>query len=117
MFGKTPQINLQHINPTSKMSLKMSCLMACNNDIERAEQLYNFIAGDLGQLPDFDPVKPSIISQITDGANNIFGWLDANGEKIMKGYQFIQAMRGGGVPPVSAPAAAPVDIPPIPQPK
>lgn len=116
MFGKTPQMNLQHINPTSKLALKMSCLTACNNDIDQAERLYNFIAGDMANLPDFDPVKPSIINQITDGANNLFGWLDANGEKLMKGYQFIQAMRGGGMPP-SVPAAPPVDIPPIPQPK
>lgn len=116
MFGKPPQMNLQHINPTSKLALKMSCLTACNNDIDQAERLYNFIAGDMANLPDFDPVKPSIINQITDGANNLFGWLDANGEKLMKGYQFIQAMRGGAMPP-AVPAAPPVDIPPIPKPK
>lgn len=115
MFGK-PQMNLQHINPTSKMALKMSCLTACNNDIDQAERLYNFIAGDMANLPDFDPVKPSIINQITEGANNLFGWLDANGDRLMKGYQLIQTLRGGGVPPVVEAAAPPVDVPPIPQP-
>lgn len=116
MFGKPPQINLQHINPTSKMALKMSCLTACNNDINQAERLYNFIAGDLGNLPDFDPVKPSIITQITDGANNLFGWIDANSDRLIKGYQLIQSLRGSGIPSVVEATAPPVDVPPIPQP-
>ena len=50
MFGK-PQIDLTQIRATSKLSLKMSCLAACGNDVDKAEKLYRFIAEDLSNLP------------------------------------------------------------------
>ena len=117
MFGKqqTPSIDVARIRPTSKLSLKMSCLVACNNNIEEAERLYNFMADGLDALPDFDPVKPSTFEQIRGGANELFGWIGAHKDDIMQGVQFFQALRGRGVPvpPVAAP---PTDIPPLPKP-
>ena len=54
MFGRnTPQIDLAQIRPSSKMSLKMSCLSACGNNVEEAQKLYDFIASDIN-LPDTD---------------------------------------------------------------
>lgn len=63
MFGK-PQIDLTQIRATSKLSLKMSCLAACGNDVDKAEKLYRFIAEDLSNLPDIDPAKASVVEQI-----------------------------------------------------
>ena len=93
----------------------MSCLMACDNNIEEAERLYNFVADGLENLPDFDPVKPSTMDQIRGGANELFGWIGAHKEDILQGWQFLQAMRGKAlpVPPASAP---PANIPPLPKP-
>lgn len=42
------------INPSSKIALKISCLQACGNDVDKAEKLYKFVAEDIASLPDFD---------------------------------------------------------------
>ena len=52
MFGQN-KINMTAIRPTSKIALKISCLQACGNDLEKAERLYDFVAKDM-ELPDFD---------------------------------------------------------------
>lgn len=31
------------INPSSKIALKISCLQACGNDVDKAEKLYKFL--------------------------------------------------------------------------
>lgn len=115
MFGK-PQIDFTQIRPTSKLTLKLSCLAACGNNVEQAELVYNFIAGDMKDLPDFDVPPVSTFEQIKTGANNLFGWIGEHRDQLMEGWNFIQAMRGGNMIPV-APAVPPTDIPPIPAPK
>lgn len=96
---------------TSKMALKMSCLVACKNDINEAERLYDFLTKDITDLPDLDPVRPTVMQQVKQGADELFGWLNAHGEDIAKGWSMIQSLRGGAVPTPSAP---PADVPPIP---
>lgn len=111
MFGRnTPQIDLAQIRPSSKMSLKMSCLAACGNNVEEAQKLYDFIASDIN-LPDTDVMPPSGFDKFKSSAESIFGWIGEHKEALMEGFNMIQAMRGG----VSTTAAVPpTNVPPLP---
>lgn len=111
MFGKT-QIDLSQVRPTSKLSLKMSCLAACGNDVDKAERLYKFLSEDIATLPDFDPVKSSVIDQIKEGANDLFGWIGEHKADLIDGWNLIQTIRGGNT--ISMPGTPPADVPPIP---
>lgn len=97
--------------PTSKIALKTSCLRACDNDLDKAEKLYEFFAKDLGNLPDFDVAPPSAFEQAKQMIGNAFSWIDSNQEKIVGYYQLFQQMRGGELP--IAPQPMP-NVPPIP---
>lgn len=83
------------INPSSKISLKLSCLMACDRDIEKAERLYNFLADGVETMPDFDIPNPSIYEQIKQGAGQFFGWIKENKNDLIDAYSFIQQIRAG----------------------
>lgn len=83
------------INPSSKISLKLSCLMACDRDIEKAERLYKFLADGVETMPDFDIPNPSVYEQIKQGAGQFFGWIKENKGDIIDAYSFIQQIRGG----------------------
>lgn len=37
-------VDMTKLRTTSKMSLKLSCLAACGNDIREAQELYGFIS-------------------------------------------------------------------------
>ena len=113
MFGRnTPQIDLGQIRPTSKMSLKMSCLAACNNNVEEAQKLYDFIASDIN-LPDTDVMPPSGFDKVKSSAESIFAWIGEHKEDILQGWNFIQAMRGGAPIDVASPSV-PTGVPPLP---
>ena len=107
MFPKR-KIDMERIIPTSKMSLKMSCIRACGNDIKAASELYDFFIKDMPSIPDFDVAPPSTMQQITEGAKKIFGWIDSNQDKIAGYYNLIQQMRG------KMTVTTPVQAPPIP---
>lgn len=112
MFGRK-KIDINMIVPTSKMSLKASCIRACDNDIDKAMKLYEFFAKDMKDLPDFDIPKPTAFEQVKSVAGEIFGWLDQNQDKLANAYNFIQSVRNGG--PISIPTGPPpADVPPIP---
>lgn len=101
------------IVPTSKMSLKASCMRACDNDIDKATKLYEFFASDIENLPDFDMPKPTTYEQVKGIAGEIFGWVDQNQDKIVGAYNFIQSIRNGE--PTSLPSGTPpTNVPPIP---
>ena len=109
MFGKI-KVDISQIMATSKMSLKLSCLRACNNNLSEAEKLYDYLVRDIADLPDVDPIPPTTMQQIKQSAEEIFGWVNSHSEDIAKGWSFIQMMRG------NAPTAAtpPANVPPIP---
>jgi hypothetical protein len=94
------------------MSLKMSCLAACGNNIEEAQKLYDFIAADI-KLPDTDVIPPSGFDKVKSSAESIFAWVGEHKEDIMQGWNFIQAMRGG-TPIEVTPAQVPTGVPPLP---
>ncbi|MGM9740189.1 MAG: hypothetical protein ACI3ZP_06250 [Candidatus Cryptobacteroides sp.] len=105
------KIDMEAIVPTSKMSLKMSCIRACGKDIKAAEQLYDFFVKDMPGLPDFDIVPPSPMKQITDGAMKVLGWIDSNQDKIAGYYNLFQQIRAGN--PITPPLQ---DVPGVPPP-
>lgn len=111
MFGRQ-EIDINMIVTTSKMALKASCIRACNNDVEKAEKLYDFFIKDIKDIPDFDIQPPSTLEQIKSMAGEVFGWFDQNQDKLIGAYNFIQNIRGGqGIPS----GAVPLDnVPPIP---
>lgn len=115
MLGIKPQIDLKQIRPTSKLSLKLSSLAACGNDIEQAERIYNFIAGDMEQLPEVDIQPPSPIEQFKNGANDLFNWIGQHRDSLIEGWNLLQSMRGGALIQTGA-AEPPANIPPIPKP-
>lgn len=113
MFGKN-EIDVDMIVPTSKMALKASCIRACNNDVEKAERLYDFFIKDIENIPDFDVKPPSTFEQIKTMAGDMFGWVEQNQDKLVGAYNFIQNIRGGQpIPPT--PSAPPQGVPPIPE--
>lgn len=94
---------IQNIRPTSKVSLKMSCLYTCNGDVERAEKLYKFLSDGLDDLPTFDAVQPTTMQQIKEGAAQTFGWISQNQDTIMNWIGIVRDMFSKGnkqvVPP------------------
>ena len=115
MFNRK-KTDLRMINPTSKISLKMSCIEASNGDLVKAKELYDYFADGV-DIPDYPIQKPNIVQQFTQQANEMFGWIDQNSERIMKGYNMIQMMRGGNIIPAATEAAAETvedAIPPLP---
>ena len=100
---------IQNIRPTSKVSLKMSCLYTCNGDVEKAEKLYKFLSDGLDDLPTFDAVQPTTMQQIKDGAVQTFGWINQNQDTIMNWIGVIKDMFGkGGKGNAVLPTAAPI---------
>lgn len=110
LWKNNTQIDLTQIRPSSKMSLKMSCLAACGNNVEEAQKLYDFIASDIN-LPDTDVMPPSGFEKFKSSAESIFGWISEHKDTLMEGYNMIQAMRGGAPTTVAVP---PTNVPPLP---
>lgn len=110
LWKNNTQIDLTQIRPSSKMSLKMSCLAACGNNVEEAQKLYDFIASDIN-LPDTDVMPPSGFEKFKSSAESIFGWIGEHKEALMEGFNMIQAMRGGAPTTVAVP---PTNVPPLP---
>lgn len=108
MFSKSMHPEL--IVPTSKVTLKTSCLRACNNDVDKAAKLYDFFVKDLETIPDFDPVPPTFMQQAKSTIGDLFGWVDQNQDKLMGAFQMIKQMRGGA----ASTGQPPIDVPPIP---
>ena len=102
---------IRAINPTSKASLKMQCLLVSNGDIDKAERLYDFMAKDMPDLPMFDPVQPTTLQQVKQTAADTFGWINENQDTIMNWVGMIRGMFSKGAPPAGTPPQAP--LPPI----
>lgn len=73
--------------------MKISCLRACENNIEKATELYNYMAADLQNLPDIDPIAPSALEKIMHGADDIFGWVGQHQEDIVQGISVIKGLK------------------------
>lgn len=112
MFGRN-DIDINMIVTTSKMALKASCIRACNNDVDKAEKLYDFFIKDIKDIPDFDVKPPSTFEQIKTMAGDVFGWVEQNQGKLIDAYNIFQSLRGGQ--PLNIPAGPVEGVPPIPE--
>lgn len=101
---------LQHLRPTSKASLKHQCLLLSNGDIDKAERLYNYMIKDMEDLPIFDPVQPTTLQQVKDGAISTMSWLNENRDTILDWVGFFRGMFGKGGAPTVPPQGP---LPPI----
>ena len=112
MFGRN-DIDINMIVTTSKMALKASCIRACNNDVDKAERLYDFFIKDIKDIPDFDIQPPSAFEQIKTMAGDVFGWVEQNQGKLIDAYNIFQSLRGGQ--PLNVPSGPVEGVPPIPE--
>ena len=104
---------MAHIVPTSKFDLKMQCLAIARGNVEEAERLYGFLAGDI-DIPDVSPPTPTLIDQVKESVGGLSGFVKENQGEIMQAYNFIQSMRAGAPAVADASAAVPVsDLPPL----
>ena len=111
MFNNRTTFDASKIVPTSKIALKLSCLQACDNDIARSEQLYDYMMKDLKDLPDTEPTLPSGIQRFKTSADDIIGWVTDHKDLIQQGIGLVQGLRGKSV----ASSAVMKDVPPIPK--
>ena len=110
MFNRGFSFDTSKLIPTSKIALKLSCLSACANDIEKADRLYEYMTRDLKDLPDSEPTMPSGIQRFKMGADDIIGWVSEHKDLIQQGIGLIQGLRK----PASA-AVGVANVPPIPK--
>lgn len=106
---------MANIVPTSKFDLKMQCIAIAKGNVEEAEKLYAFLAGDIN-IPDVTPPVPSVMQQIKDTAGGIFNFVKENQGDFVQAYKFIQAMRSGSpiqATDVAQAAQVATDLPPL----
>lgn len=103
----------QGIKATSKNSLKWQCLYCAKGDLKEAKELYDFLASDMPDLPDFDPVPLTWQQNTAQTVNGIMGWLKENQGTLAQAYDFIQGIIKNRGIPSATPAAPSVELPPI----
>lgn len=91
------------IKPTSKASLKQTCLMLSNLDVDKAERMYDFLVKDMEEIPAVEPVPKTFIQNIGQQASDIMGWLRENQDMLSQGYELLKgiATRRRGIPPTT----------------
>ena len=115
LFNRKEFHNMEMIRTTSKDALKRSLMQMYQGDVATMERMYDFYMKDMQNVPDFDPVAPSMLQQAKTTIGDLFGWAEANQEKLVGAYNLFRAMKSGE--PISAvSASAPVaDVPPLPK--
>ena len=99
--------------PTSKFDLKIQCMAMAHGNVEEAEKLYNFLAGDLN-IPDVTPPAPSVMQQVKESVGSLFGFVKENQNDIMQAYNLIQSIRTGTPMAATETAATGLaDLPPL----
>ena len=110
------QMAQQGMRATSKSSLKWQCLYCAKGDLKEAKELYDFLAADMTDLPDFDPVPPTWQQNTAQTINGIMEWLKNNGGTIQQAYAYIQQLLAnkGVLPTIAADAEEAAEpLPPI----
>lgn len=102
---------IRALNPTSKASLKMQCLLVSNGDVDKAERLYDFMAKDMPDLPMFDPIQPTTLQQVKETAVQTVSWVNENKENIMDWVGIIKGIFSKN--PTVVPSAPSTPLPPI----
>lgn len=118
IFRRKTKINYEamaNIVPTSKFDLKMQCITIARGNVDEAEKLYKFLAGDIN-IPDVTPPTPTLMQQIKDTAGSLFGFVKENQGDLLQAYNFMQSMRSGApiqFSNISEAASVATDLPPL----
>ena len=94
--------------PTSKVQLLRFCFTYHNGDVKKAKEMYDYFSNGI-ELPDRDPVPPTIFDKIKAGAS----FLKENQNDLIQGYNLIQSIikNKGAIPIPESTQAEP--LPPI----
>ena len=95
---------IQSFVPTSKAQLIQAAMYFNKGDVQKAQEFVDFYAKNL-DLPDFDPVEPTMMQQLKSGASDLFSWIKENQGDLVQGYQFISYLikNKGEVAPIGSP--------------
>lgn len=104
---------IQGYVPTSKANLLQTAMWYHQGDIGKAQEMVDFWMKNM-DLPDTDPVPPSLMQQMKEGASDLFGFLKNNQDQILQGYQIIQGIiKNKGALPIVTPEAPGTPLPSI----
>ena len=103
--------------PTSKAQLIQVAMWYYKGDVQKAQEMVDFYTKNL-TLPDVEPVPPTLIQQMKEGAAGLYGWIKENQGDLVQGWQFIQGViKNRGVIPAGEAAgtvaATEAALPPI----
>lgn len=97
------------IKPTSKASLKQTCLFLTNFDVKKAAEMYEFLIKDMEDIPAVEAASKNFMQNFEEQANGVFEWMRKNEDVLKRGlaiFQNIAARRKGGtavepLPPIN----------------
>lgn len=98
---------IEMIRPTSKSELKQTCLYLSNLDVDKAKKMYDFLVGDMKEIPDVPPASRPLMQNIGEQANNVVGWIEEHQDFLGKAYETIRGI-------VAARKATPTPAQPLP---
>ena len=99
---------IQSFVPTSKAQLIQAAMYFNKGDVQKAQEFVDFYAKNL-DLPDFDPVEPTMMQQLKSGASGLFSWVKENQSDLIQGYQLIQGIiQNKGVLPITPSVSEPL---------
>ena len=109
------------INPTSKASLKTSCLLMADCDIDKADRLYDYFTKDMPEIPPYDAPTPSMMDNVKSNINSILSLFSQHKDSLSQGYDVIRSLlnaRGANLPSLVSDAeetaeAVEKELPPI----
>ena len=98
---------IQTFIPTSKAQLIQVAMWYHKGDMMKAQQMVDFYTKNIPNLPDFDPVQPTIMQQLKSGATGLFNFIKENQSDLLTGYEIIQGIiqNKGLLPTIGATAA------------
>ncbi len=114
MFNKKKNVDMTLIRTSSKDALKRSLMQMYQNDVDSMRKMYEFYMQDMGEIPDFDPVKPTPMQQAKETISSLFSWADQNQDKLIGAYNMFRSIRSGQPINIASAAESTAGIPPLP---
>lgn len=105
---------IQSFIPTSKAQLIQVAMWYHKGDVQKAQEFVDFYTKNM-ELPDLDPVAPSLIEQVKSNASGLYAWIKENQSEIVQGWQFVQGIikNRGMIPSALDSAGTAGALPPI----